>query len=116
MKQYITTKQLNQLSNTGRENYKKWLKHTYNAVPAIGSDGKTMLGLLLSIGQMIDLLQSHTNLNTSELENKFKASRLMRVNTFAISKNKDHGVFIAYEDDLCDDLWKACKEVLEKRS
>lgn len=93
MKQYITPKQLNELSKKGKINYFEWcwkkglVKQTSGAV-----DVKDYP--LLSIGQMIEFLDENN-----------KAS------SFLVS-------FVAgdYEyrkvSELADALWQACKEIL----
>ena len=81
MKQHITNKQLNELSEKGRKKLEKWL-----------DERATMLGEQhpqVSIGQMIEFL------GTNGLDMEIDIPHIM-------------------ENHLCDKLWEAVKEILEK--
>lgn len=133
MKQHITIEQINELSKNGKERLRKWWKPKNGDIysnegeqeifhfPCAGEycamEGKTKMtypsGLqvkfypLLSIGQMIEFLDEHASqfvldYGTSEFGEWQKHWRLI------FDENQ-------YEcDELCDALWEACKEVLEK--
>lgn len=129
MKQHITIEQLKELSEKGKEKLNDWWtpkefdifvhfdnKRLYsvsaiNAVEIheIGKDVYELHMPLLSIGQMIEFLQEKTNTDMDTLNNKFIQSKVMAVNHFVVGK-----VYIAYKDNLCNALWEAVKEVLEK--
>lgn len=107
MKQHITIKQLNELSDKGKERLRKWWKPQFGdfAMENEGWHEITLGGLqafdlerqaeerrnchpLLSIGQMIEFLTDHD----------FKEQWLM----------------FSRPEELCDDLWEVVWEVLEK--
>jgi hypothetical protein len=103
MKQHITVEQLKELSDKGFDNLNKWvfrnLTKDANKVP-IKYLGKvedyhlttTEDEYLLSIGQMIEFLDQEV------LDEMFG----------------DRNGFATEKDELCDALWYAVKEVLEK--
>ena len=115
MKQHISTKQLNELSEKGKKRLKKWWKP--ETMMELVTDGdKAIVGMyipeleangikvwpLLSIGQMIEFLDENS---------KF----------LCILNCKDHwevGYSIDHPDwdgiELCDALWMPTKEILEK--
>ena len=118
MKQFITIKQLNELSEEGRKALKIWyfpkkqlgdlILYDYPIDPSV--KGKIMpFGIsaiqgdptpLLSIGQMIEFL----DMRIIYLENE--------AGWWGIKMIKDKEIEPVPE--LCDALWEAVKEVLEK--
>ncbi len=118
MKQYITVKQLNELSEKGKERLKKWvISHSYNIGGFKHCEGQwiEVKGIkkgieefkwpfpLLSIGQMIEFLDEQ---NDGEY---FDAM-------WANDKNNTRGHYRSfsweYKEELCDCLWQAVKEIL----
>ena len=106
MKQHITNDQLKKLSKKGKEKLREF---GYN----LDSDVEWHLppdeGLpLLSIGQMIEFLDEQEFLSRIERDELWEVQ---------IPKTKN-GVNYAWcginKEELCDALWKACKEVLEE--
>lgn len=115
MKQHITVDQLNELKSL--ESFRKQFWKIYEGdllvyglyeqdrlrgepilfrKGMIPADEKSFGYKLLSIGQMIEFLDEKTDLNSDEYSYK-------------------HVVWSGiYEDELCDQLWKQIKEVLEK--
>lgn len=113
MKQHITTKQLDELSEKGKKRLSKQLPKYKNpgGLPKKGLiltvSGYHQIGELplLSIGQMIEFLREHV-------------SFAIYMDLLVISKNEHISKpgkewHIAYVE-LCDALWEAVKEVLEK--
>ena len=101
MKQQITTKQLNELNGKGKEELRDWqIEHRYWNKRE-GLSFKTNVGVssvnILSIGQMIEFLRKG-NIVTIYMD----------VVIIGVDERK-----IEYKE-LCDALWKATKEVLEK--
>lgn len=100
MKQEITVEQLNELSPKNLIKIKRWaLKRHYYAD--------------LSIGQMIEFLEEHTGGNDFDIRIhsagsgwKKPGQRLVDINGLPVNEIED-------EEELCDALWEAVKEVLE---
>ena len=108
MKQYITVEQLDELSEEGKEQLRKWWKpkqwdrkvsNDFDGPFLVRRDMETRAEVgyetkhwlpLLSIGQMIEFLDDHEALIT-------------------IVTNPSRG----NKDRLCDNLWENVKEVLE---
>ena len=93
MKQHITPKQLNELSEKGKERLRKL---AWDSPYEVTEENKNGLPLL-SIGQMIEFLREKTTIT-------------IYMETLIIGVNEAK---IEYKE-LSDALWKACKEVLEK--
>ena len=137
MKQYITEKQLDELSDKGTDRiWRFW-------TPAVGDkvwyDDQTKDGHvgfltdngegywndmsdpewlksdfipLLSIGQMIEFLQKNTNCSSIMLNAEYRIAG-MYANKFLFGATNS-GIFIAYNnEELCDSLWEAVKEMVE---
>ena len=96
MKQYITLEQLNELSEKGKERLREWANNkSYDDNLILTDDGRYFQQL--SIGQIIEFLD----------ENK----RILVV----IGKKKIKGITWKFEEEeLCDALWKAVKNILNK--
>lgn len=107
MKQHITIDQINELSSDKRSGiYKFWatipddermLTRTH---PADGSLP------LLSIGQMIDLL--HTNHERVDIHDSSPTDSSLR-DWLVVARSGQYN-----DRELCDALWEATKEVLER--
>lgn len=91
MKQHITNKQLIELSFEAGDKLKKWAKKREGK---IGIDDD----LLLSIGQMIEFLG----------ENYIKAMMSY------MPVYEEWAIAAVEPEELCDSLWEAVKEVLNK--
>lgn len=109
MKQTITVEQLNELSKKGKERLTDWRWN--KADPADRLPGST-ISLTLSIGQLIEFLDDNGHdlysINTEEKDGK----RIKFMVTFRDESMK-HALF-GNRPELCDALWEAVKEVLEK--
>ena len=118
MKQHITVKQLKELSKKGKEKLMDRfvdadirLLHSIFPKEKTQSDRKFLKStieeerLLLSIGEMIEFLEEKFNgiIKTSD-EKQFIVS----------IKTSPHPIKQFYSFELCDALWEAVKEVLEK--
>lgn len=114
MKQHITPQQQEELSKKGMKHYDVWYREHYAPYAEddvyVYEDDKGITQYQfppLSIGQMIEFLDEHASqfvldYGTSEFGEGQKHWRLI------FDENQ-------YEcDELCDALWEACKEVLEK--
>jgi len=99
MKQHITVEQLNELSENGKSNLVDWYNEN-NKLPVFQPIPET--DLLLSIGQMIEFLDKNNDTNWEIRLHKPRYD----VRTY-LSEEEDHG-------ELCDALWGAVEEVLEK--
>lgn len=132
MKQHITSSQLNELSDKGKEKLRKWWKPALHDFIVSEWKGNKIASLiqnldysfeaeliaiqtygfkdiekkyslpLLSIGQMIEFLQR------GEGEGKFKDGWYLQYRLFGWVINDREG----NEKELADSLWEACKEVL----
>lgn len=111
MKQYINIGQLGELDDESRKKLYKWaLKkryyHYYGPSQSVTPDGavinkdyeKYCVMDRLSIGQMIEFLVDNKWINSD--------TEIFTVGEFTPD--------FKWEDNLCDSLWKAVKEVLEK--
>lgn len=107
MKQNITPEQLNELSDKGIEGLRKWLSKKYGYDVMNKDHTKWLESLLLSIGQMIEFLDENDFLelidywgaNIGGYQNKWRVE----------CKDSQFN-----DNELCDALWEAVKEVLEK--
>ena len=99
MKQYITEKQLNELSDIDRDKLFYWYRN-------IDSCDYNRVNPLLSIGQMIEFLT----------ENQFDVPifKIERIpEEYCVEYSKNYEDFCSYiETELCDALWEAVKEAL----
>lgn len=101
MKQHITPKQLNELSEKGKEKLRKWLeKHPLEYKFTVGKPSA-----ILSIGKMIEFLGDD------------KAAKAMLTGWEQDNLGwEGQCLDLVHIDKLCDALWKAVKKVLEKGS
>lgn len=95
MKQHITMADLNQLSESQKENLLVWL-----GVDRFGYDGFTWKDARLSIGEMIEYLGLPLEISSEWCE------------------EHEHTIWYInderyLEDELCDALWSAVKEQLK---
>jgi hypothetical protein len=98
MKQNITTKQLNELSEKGKDKLITWMMNCGYVTVEVNLEEDIPL---LSIGQMIEFLdEQFVELHQTS---SFWGVRLKK-NKYVVEKPKE----------LCDALWQAVKEVLEK--
>lgn len=122
MKQHITIEQLNELTDKGRERLREWWKpktlgelfydpeHGYVAwnpsTPMKMRIAEVEPLPILSIGQMIEFLGQ----KTIEID-----AYEQRWDSWAVGVWERDGMSIRHESsELCDALWEAVKEVLEK--
>lgn len=103
MKQHITAEQLNELSEKGKKKLRKWSQNLDSSFD-LTEDNDNGLPLL-SIGQMIEFLQQH-HLKTDPMNMTITYSSSLLSWWFKDEKQ--------YRE-LCDALWEAVKEVLEKK-
>ena len=115
MKQHITAKQLEELSEKGLINYKKYLTGleyvnelvfvTTGDDKAIDFKNHTIKQLpLLSIGQMVEFLDEETDFRTTIYRRTIDWKLFYGEKSYEYTK----------EFELCDALWSACKEVLNE--
>jgi hypothetical protein len=117
MKQRITVKELEKLTDAQKGILRDWWKPSEgDFVTGDGQDGAYMcMGQLevdnlikenvlplLSIGQMIQFIQEHKPLLKGISKNRF--------NQWFV--NIDNGM-LGYKDELCDALWEATKQLLK---
>lgn len=91
MKQYITEEQLNELTKKQSEKIHEW----YGFPKGVSGHNKE-LSLQLSIGKLIEFLDEHTDL--SEIRDWVKTGA--------------KEITWCENEELCDDLWEAVKDVL----
>jgi len=138
MKKHITFKQLNQLSEKGKEKLRKWWndekrewgqwyvegisreKHYMGEIDGRGGEISPYMPMfqddlpLLSIGQCIEFLDEKWPLDLrihrtiKKMGHQFSMARYW---WYVLPKGKK-GYF--FQKELCDALWEAVKEVLEK--
>ena len=108
MKQHISISDLEQLSKKGKERLRKWTKSRDYRLP-IGVNAKTgnikFTLPLLSIGQMIEFLDEQLYFDFFE--------RFVKTHDGEWNYEDDNLLSHNYKE-LCDSLWQAVKEVLEK--
>lgn len=114
MKQHITLEQFDKLSTKQKNNLLKWaLEKEYVVRLPNGIDdllGRPYYVPLLSIGQMIEFLDEHDKFPTL-----FKYC--VGEKEWTLGHDEDHGVTFVDEHkntELCNALWEAVKEVLNK--
>ena len=95
MKQTITVKQLNELSEKGKEKLEEWMRRKKYYIHA-------RINLLMSIGQMIEFLDS-------EQDYQFHIFR-RTLDWKIIVNDLQYGKVLG--EELADALWQACLEVL----
>ena len=119
MKQYITPDQLNELSEKGKKRLRKWWKrqdgdlvewlgyervlHSVSMECEFWPDKEELLPLL-SIGQMIEFLEDKT-------KSEFHIFRRV-IDWKIVYEGLDYGKKLG--EGICDALWEAIKEILEK--
>ncbi len=102
MKQHITVKQLNELSRKARRKLRQVVVKKWGA--------ESDFDLLLSIGQMIELLEE--NYDSLAIEN-YSHRDGWHICDFANATEKEC-VRMTEGKELCNCLWKATKEIVEK--
>src|SRR5688572_30349430 len=132
MKQQITEKQFSELSDKGGDNYVTWTKSKDYGENEVDLTGDMEIDLtkalfdeledvwvpdLLSIGQMIEFLETEAKPNDiTDYWDIVKSDGTWSVGWDADKKDDD--LFINIEEkeykavELCDALWEAVKEVL----
>jgi len=120
MKQHITIDQLNELSFETRKKLEKFAtEHGYtNREEVLHDDGDDVLDYislpLLSIGQMIEYLEENTE-KILYIDSYFPHQMGYSHNYGTIYKDMPGPAYaIAWTNNLCDDLWEACKEALNE--
>jgi len=111
MKQHITTKQLDELSEKGKKRF--WNNRTDGAPPPPDLDVQHLP--LLSVGEMIQFLVEKQDKDWRDLHIEM-IHDLWRVGS-CYDEDREDGKwkFQGYEkEELVDILWEAVKEVLEK--
>jgi len=102
MKQNITIEQLDELTPTGFITLEKWkVDHGYGVFPYY-ENGRLAHKRTMTIGHMIQFLNEHGKLDIEKKEE-------VTGSWFRICFGER---LIDDEDELCDALWEACKEVL----
>jgi len=132
MKQHITVEQLNELSEKGKKGLRKWWEpkegdkflnyagevfygegygpddNTYSPdkvyFAGTAGEGKEEDLPLLSIGQLIEFLRESSNFGTLGV---------LTANSWVVNHNLPLTKSFKAKE-LCDALWEACREVLEK--
>ncbi len=109
MKQHITIKQLNELSEKGADKMKEWLATKVKGTP-VGEitliDGR-LPSPILSIGGMIEFLDDGV-----VKPHIYKVSRGWVVDEYIYGQ--EDSIFNIRRKELCDALWEAVKDTLEK--
>jgi hypothetical protein len=121
MKQIITVEQLMELTEEQKQRLRELWKREFGDVfyitdykdnkeaqmqvmdrvwQLIVKDYRKEFLPLLSIGQMIELLIQH--------HGEYWSDSISKINGTTYSKN----IYFTYEDELCDALWQAVKQVL----
>lgn len=127
MKQHITSEQLNELSERGKERLRDWwIPQTGDTAMSEKTGNWNLVGgyqlnkvtakrhfyPLLSIGQMIEFLLGHKD---TRHKGDIDLHEEMMLN--CVGGNKAD-IFLAWNDqyyeEFCDALWEACKEELGK--
>ncbi len=106
MKQHITQKQLDELSISQFDKLNIWYHQAQNLKRGQKPDPK----MLLSIGRMMEVLNEHSGEDIANF-----SERAVKVHT--VGKPWHHWFTIHWDQEykeLCDALWEATKEVLNK--
>ena len=123
MKQHITVEQLNELSEKGKEKLRKWWKPIVGdwfdddgymrIIPDDETKGAFVLNSfhtpLLSIGQMIEFLDFGNDFSI-EYEESNDSWRIY----WGLPKKQYKSGNPYGDSELCDSLWEACREILDK--
>lgn len=120
MKQHITIKQLDELSDKAKERLREWLDmkivvgQNYH-VQGLESGWIYPLDLpLLSIGQMIEFLDEiGFEIKIETFEKKMGWDVFLDGNKYT-PDNYEWGIRKFSNDDICDALWEACVAVLNE--
>ncbi len=116
MRQHISIEQLNELSEKGRDRLRKWcIKKNYyewidiSMPSALVKTPSTIKKKIrpLSIGRMIEFLDEHSHAGHEFWIDIIDEWQWDAEALWNESNNTKHL-------ELCDALWEACKEVLEK--
>lgn len=114
MKQHITVKQLEELSEKGKERLVEWMyslmpQPTKGSCYILPTDNDNQISFFMTIGQMIEFLLDQKKVFTGY-------DSLCETNGFHLHLNYGIEIFFndAGEKEFCDALWEAVKEVLEK--
>jgi len=135
MRQHISIKQLNELSEKGKERLRKWWKpkigdwQAYRNITSLIEEpeferdyeeyvlhimaNKDILPLL-SIGQMVEFLDEYQEKVGTDLEYIDESDYDRVVGTILRRYKNKNACDIGWKGELCDALWEAVKEVLEK--
>jgi hypothetical protein len=113
MKQHITVDQLNELSEKGKERLFVWEKQKdiiYSSVPSVPNEFRLKP---LNIGQMIEFLIENLGKGIG-LYGIPADGPILKSGGWRIA-NPQAGIILAdVTVELCDALWEAVKEILEK--
>lgn len=118
MKQHITVKQLDELSKRGKKKVWKWCEDRDYLVESVifhrehkkVHEKSEVILPLLSIGQMIEFLAGkYKDLHFQKAE----FGRWDILNCYSDVKHK-WSLPLQSSSKLCDALWEACQEALEK--
>jgi len=108
MKQHITIDQLNELSKKGKKKLELWINKGHFTCTYEKSSEEWYGYTLLSIGQMIEFLQTYKK------DKRYENEHPTPIDFYQKEYDGYDGWYI-FPDLLCDDLWKTVKEVLEKK-
>ena len=121
MKQHISPKQLDELSEKGKRKLNKWYKkYEWETIPgSTDGDGYSegvYLEPLLSIGQMIEFLDEHRIVDLHIYADFPAANKdvTFKVENKGIKKPNDGIGIHTKVGFLCDALWEAVKQVLNE--
>jgi hypothetical protein len=120
MKQHITIEQFNELSDKGKQSLRKYvLKELAEPIKDARTTGPFAGAIyhlevpaedyILSIGQMIEFLNTTHTVQIQQWMDEFKDWRVGLDWSSA-----EHFYYIVEKPELCDALWEAVKEILEK--
>ena len=98
MKQHITPKQLNELSEKGRERLRKWAY--YEGQRSRGCD-------LFTDGKYANTIQGSTNF---DVDKHYPLLSIGQMIEFLV----DGCIHLPLNDELCDELWDSVKKVLDE--
>lgn len=98
MKQKITKKQLNELDQKGKNTLYHWFEKKDFDLVAYEDEDSFLYYPLPAIGQMIEFLDEQEELN----------------NGWYIENGKRLTIDIFGKGELCDALWEAIKDILDK--
>ncbi len=114
MKQHITARQFHELSHNNQDKIKSWVAGLYqqeaeeqNPMCFVSISPLVQSDWLLNIGQMIEFLDEHSKDFGLRLH-KHNGKLLTDIDPMIKDEIED-------EPELCDALWEAVKEILEKK-